>query len=167
MTQIKLHFLFKITSKVIHSFEPIVTFYSFPKQRLVTLSEDESSSHDLKHCMEKSLIWHATSLWKEGLLPSLSFLSRLRLTFFFQNCFFTNPIFIISLFAGFSYDLWYVSSIYYFHYIRIYLLVMFNMLCILQVLLFFLKLPLFLSLLIVISKQQPQHVFLNKALYVK
>jgi len=55
LTQIKLHFLFKITSKVIHSFEPVVTFYSLPKQRLVTLSENESSSHDLKHCVEKSI----------------------------------------------------------------------------------------------------------------
>lgn len=93
------------------------------------------------------------------------------LSLFKTVCFFTNPIFIISPFAKFSHDLWYVRSIYYLHYIQIYLLVI---RCYVYFKWYwFFKASFLLSLLIIVSKTTSacffflkiKHFISNKGLF--
>lgn len=122
MTQIKLHLLFKITSKVIHSFEPVVSLYPLPKQSLVTVwKRFLSSSHDLKHCGKNHSTGMPNPCERKGCCQTCHLWAARDLPLSFQNCFFTTHIFLISPFANIHmiFDIWAAFIIY----IGIYLLV--------------------------------------------
>lgn len=150
---------------MIPSFELVVSFYPLPKQSLVTVWKWFLFPWPKTLCGKKSFNWHVKSCQRKECCQTYRFWADWDLTSRFKTaCFFTNPIFIISLFAKFSHDLWYVSI--YLHYIRIYLLmiryyVSFKSYC-------FFKASFLLSLLIIVSKTTSACLFfLNKALYVK
>lgn len=150
---------------MIPSFEPVVSFYPLPKQSLVTVCKWFLFPWPQTLCGKKSFNWHVKSLSKECCQTYHFWADWDLLSLFKSACFFTNPIFIISPFAKFSHDLWYVSSIYYLHYIQIYLLVI---RCYVSFKSYCFKASFLLSLLTIVSKTTSACLFfLNKALYVK